>query len=197
MTAAAEPDFDVVEELPPNPAIVFRDIDSLVPYARNARKHSDQQVVGIASMIAGFGWTNPVLIDEEQGIVAGHGRVLAAQLLYDEGKTLANADGTPIPPRMVPTIACRGWSDAQKRAYIIADNQWTIAAEWDIDLLGVELDELRDMGVDALTLGFSSEDLNDLIGTPNFGPSSSDAQSRLDQREPIECPQCGHKWLRT
>jgi ParB-like chromosome segregation protein Spo0J len=90
-----------------------RSINALIPYARNARTHSDAQVAQIAASMKEWGWTNPVLIDEEGGIIAGHGRVLAARKL---GLTEA------------PVMVAEGWTEAQKRAYVIADNQLALNA---------------------------------------------------------------------
>src|SRR5215204_6588295 len=101
-----------------------RAISGLIPYARNARTHSDAQVAQIAASMREWGWTNPVLVDEAGGIIAGHGRVLAArQLGLSE----------------VPVMVAEGWSEAQKRAYILTDNQLPLNAGWDMDVLGNEV----------------------------------------------------------
>jgi ParB-like chromosome segregation protein Spo0J len=97
-----------------------RALESLVPYARNARLHSPDQVRQIAASMAEWGWTNPILIDEDGQIIAGHGRVLAA-------KELGLGD--------VPVMTARGWTEAQKRAYVIADNKLALNATWDDELL--------------------------------------------------------------
>ena len=116
-----------------------RKTDSLVPYARNSRTHSEQQVSQIAASIKEWGWTTPVLIDEEGGIIAGHGRVLAAQKLgIDE----------------VPTMAATGWTKAQKQAYVLADNQLPQNAGWDMDLLSVEMKDLDAEGFNLSLMGF-------------------------------------------
>lgn len=135
--------------------IVYRKTAELIPYARNSRTHSDAQVKQIAASIEEFGFTNPVLIDERDGIIAGHGRVMAAEL-----RKLAE----------VPTITLAGLTEAQKRAYVIADNRLPLNAGWDEQMLAVELDDLRDMDFDLSLLGFSPQELNDLIGTPNEPP---------------------------
>ena len=106
-------------------------LDRLVPYARNARTHSDAQVAQIAGSIREWGWTKPVLVDEN-GIIAGHGRVLAARKL---GLT------------EVPVMVARGWSEAQKRAYVIADNKLALNAGWDEELLRLELADLQGHGL--------------------------------------------------
>src|ERR1700704_985342 len=103
-------------------------IERLMPYARNARTHSDTQVSQIASSIREWGWTNPVLVAEDGTIIAGHGRVLAA-------RKLRIAD--------VPVMIASDWTDAQKRAYAIADNKLTLNGGWNEELLGLELGELE------------------------------------------------------
>ena len=112
--------------------IVLRSVESLIPCARNARTHSDAQVAQIAASIREFGFTNPVLVDGENGIVAGHGRVLAARKL---GMT------------EVPCIEIAYLTDAQRRAYIIADNKLALNAGWDQEQLKIELGELRSMAL--------------------------------------------------
>lgn len=130
-------------------------MSDLIPYARNSRTHSPQQVAQLAASIREFGWTTPVLIDEANTIIAGHGRVLAAQQLGIES---------------VPVHVCTDWSEAKRRAYTIADNRLPLSAGWDMELLAVELDELRDLDFDMNLLGFEAGELNDLIGTPNVPP---------------------------
>jgi DNA modification methylase len=120
-------------------AIEYRPLASLIPYARNARTHSDEQVAQIAASIKEFGWTNPVLVDGESGIIAGHGRVLAARQLG-------------VDP--VPCIELAGLSEAQRRAYILADNKLALNAGWDEALLRVELADLRGMAFDLSLIGF-------------------------------------------
>lgn len=131
-------------------------IDKLIPYARNARAHSEIQISQIAASIREWGWTMPCLVDEAGTLISGHGRVLAARQL---GLS------------KVPVMLARGWSDAKKRAYAIADNRLPLNATWDLEMLAVELDDLRDAGADLKLLGFDPQELNDLIGTPNLGPS--------------------------
>ncbi len=101
-----------------------RPVAALIPYARNARTHSDAQVAQIAASIKEWGWTTPVLVDPEGSIIAGHGRVMAARKL---GLT------------EVPVMVAENWSDAQKKAYVLADNQLALNAGWDSDLLALEL----------------------------------------------------------
>lgn len=124
--------------------IQYKTIKDLIPYARNSRTHSDAQVAQIAASIKEFGWTNPVLLDGENGIIAGHGRVLAAQKLGQ---------------KEVPTIELSHLSDSQKRAYIIADNKLSLNAGWDNDMLFTEFTELRDAGYDLGLTGFLNEEI--------------------------------------
>lgn len=128
-----------------------RTVASLIPYARNARTHSDAQVAQIAASIREWGWTNPILIDETGGIIAGHGRVLAARKLKIED---------------VPCIVASGWSEAQKRAYILADNQLAANAGWDMDLLKVEIGDLKDEGFELGLIGFDADFLDGLMAPP-------------------------------
>ena len=125
-------------------AIEYRNIDALIPYINNARTHSDEQVAQIAASIKEFGWTNPVLVDGDNGIIAGHGRVQAARKL----------EATQI-----PVIELQGLSEAQRRAYILADNRLAQKADWDIDLLEVELAQLNDTSFELDLTGFDSGDM--------------------------------------
>jgi DNA modification methylase len=127
--------------------IQYKPIADLIPYARNSRTHSDAQIAQIASSIKEFGWTNPVLLDGENGIIAGHGRVMAASKL---GET------------EVPTIELSHMDDNQKRAYIIADNKLALNAGWDNEMLMLEVADLKDAGYDLGLTGFSLDELNDL-----------------------------------
>lgn len=117
-----------------------RKIADLIPYENNTRTHSDAQVKQVADSIKEFGFTNPVLIDENLGIIAGHGRILAAKKLKME---------------VVPTIMLSGLSEAQKRAYVIADNQLALNAGWDLDKLKLEIEDLKDLNFDIDLIGFS------------------------------------------
>lgn len=153
----------------------FRDIDELVPYARNARTHSAVQIDLIARSIEEFGFTNSVLADE-QGIVAGHGRVMAARALYGAGKRIHMPNGAAIPDGTVPVVDCTGWDAVKRRAYILADNQLALQAGWNMDLLREELTELKLAGFDLDTLGFGDQ-LTDLIDpdqvTPDKDPDAT------------------------
>lgn len=130
-----------------NLTIQYRKTKDLIPYARNSRSHSDEQVLQIASSIKEFGFTNPVLIDNEGGIIAGHGRVMAAKKLNINE---------------VPTIELMGLSEAQKKAYIIADNKLALNSGWDSELLRLEFDELKELDFDLEITGFSFDEINTL-----------------------------------
>ncbi len=146
----------------PADAVERRSIDSLIPYAKNSRTHSDEQVAQIAASMKEWGWTNPILIDETGSIIAGHGRVLAARKL---GYTEA------------PVMVAEGWTQAQKAAYIIADNKLALNAGWDVDMLRLELGELEIEGFDLLLTGFSLEEINALSPAEESDQPSSGSGS--------------------
>jgi DNA modification methylase len=123
------------------------DIEKLIPYARNARTHSDEQVGQIAASIREWGWTTPILVDEDGGIIAGHGRTMAAKRLG---------------LREVPVMVASGWSDAKKRAYVLADNKLALNAGWDESMLALELKELGETGFDLDLTGFSLDEITAL-----------------------------------
>jgi hypothetical protein len=127
---------------------------SLVPSARNARLHSEAQIQQIMASIREWGWTTPVLVDERGVIIAGHGRVMAAERME-----LAE----------VPVIVARGWSEAQKRAYLIADNKLQENASWDQSLLQLEMADLKTLGFDALLTGFTENEI-EAFGLPENNP---------------------------
>lgn len=128
--------------------IEYVSIDALIPYARNARTHSDVQVAQIAASIKEFGWTNPILVDGTKGVIAGHGRLLAARKLgHDE----------------VPIIELSHLTDTQKRAYIIADNKLSLNAGWDDEVLSVELEQLDGAGFDLTLTGFNKDESSELF----------------------------------
>jgi ParB-like nuclease family protein len=144
----------------PADAVERRAVADLVPYARNARTHSDAQVAQIAASIREWGWTTPVLIDEDGGIIAGHGRVLAARLLMITD---------------VPVMVARGWTDAQRRAYVLADNRLALSAGWDEQMLSVELGDLRLGGFELGLIGFDGNELDALLGGASAGGGASGA----------------------
>jgi DNA modification methylase len=139
--------------------ISWRDIGDLLPYARNSRTHSDAQVAQIASSIREFGWTNPILVDPDGTIIAGHGRVMAARKLGE---------------KKVPVITLGHLTDAQKRAYVIADNQLALNAGWDADMLKVEIAELADAEFDLSLLGFDDKMLASLTAEETEGLTDPD-----------------------
>ncbi len=121
---------------------VIKKVKDLIPYINNSRLHSEKQVKQIAASIKEFGFTNPVLIDEKDGIIAGHGRILGADLLkLDEA----------------PCIVLAGLTEAQKKAYVIADNQLPLNAEWDVDMLRVEVEGLQELEFDLSLLGHEDD----------------------------------------
>lgn len=123
-------------------------VEKLIPYVRNSRTHSDAQVAQIAASIKEFGWTNPILVDGENGIIAGHGRLLAARKL---GQT------------EVPVIELSHMTESQKKAYVIADNQLAMNAGWDTSMLTLELADLKEAGFSLDILGFDSKELDNLL----------------------------------
>ncbi len=124
-------------------------IEKLVPYAKNSRTHSEEQVAQLAASIREWGFTTAVLVDESGSIIAGHGRVMAARTLGMES---------------LPVMVAAGWTDAQKRAYVIADNKLALNAGWDNELLALELTELNDDDFDMALLGFSADELTTAMG---------------------------------
>jgi DNA modification methylase len=135
----------------PATSIERRSLASLKPFSGNARTHSEEQVAQIAASIRQYGWTNPMLVDEAGGIIAGHGRRLAAMSMGVDD---------------VPVIVARGWSEAQRRAYVLADNQLALNADWDKSLLKVELGDLGALGFDLSFTGFSPSAITALL---NYG----------------------------
>lgn len=122
----------------------IKKVDDLIPYINNSRTHSDEQITQVASSIKEFGFTNPILIDENNGVIAGHGRLLASKKL-DMNE--------------VPCIVLDGLTDAQKKAYVIADNKLALNSGWDVDTLTLEIDQLADMDFDLNLLGFDDNEL--------------------------------------
>jgi ParB-like chromosome segregation protein Spo0J len=129
----------------------LRPLDRLVPYATNPRQHSLEQVEQLAASIREWGWTNPILVDEDGTIIAGHGRVMAA-------KQLGLA--------AVPTMVAKGWSEAQRSAYVLADNKLTLNATWDVELLRQEFTRLEGLEFDLGLTGFSQVEIESTLGQP-------------------------------
>jgi DNA modification methylase len=150
--------------------IVQRKIEDLIPYVKNSRTHSEDQIAQIAASIKEFGWTNPVLIDGDNGIIAGHGRVMAARKLKY---------------KQVPTIELKDLTDTQKKAYIIADNRLALNAGWDNEMLTIELNDLLADGFALDILGFDPKELSALLEPEVMeGLTDEDAAPPLPE-EPI------------
>ena len=126
-------------------------VEALIPYAKNSRTHDDAQVAQSAASIKEFGWTNPILVDGDKGIIAGHGRLMAARKL---GLT------------KVPVIELKDMTEAQKKAYVIADNKLAMNAGWDMDFLKLELQDLEDADFDLSLTGFDDKELDALLAPP-------------------------------
>jgi DNA modification methylase len=140
--------------------IVYINTSDLIPYANNSRTHSDEQVNQIASSISEFGFTNPILVDDSNSIVAGHGRLLAAKKLGMD---------------KVPTIQLTGLTKAQIKAYVIADNQLALNAGWDLNVLKLELEHLQEVEFDIDLLGFDDDFLSGLLEEETEGLTDEDA----------------------
>ena len=154
-----------------------KSVASLIPYARNARTHSPEQVAQIAASIKEWGWTNPVLVDGEGSIIAGHGRVMAAQKLGLQD---------------IPVMVADGWTEAQRKAYVLADNQLAMNAGWDIEMLKIEIGELNSDGFILDLIGFDDKILADLLNDPTEGLTDPD-----DVPEPPDEPVTvlGNVWI--
>lgn len=160
---------EIKVNIPIRDKIEMRDVKSLVPYARNARTHSEAQIEEIARSIQEFGWTTPVLVDEEGGILAGHGRLLAARKL---GMV------------EVPVISVGDLSEAKRRAYILADNQIALNSGWDKNMLGMELADLNLTGMDMSLTGFNVADLNNYMSAVQAAEESDDEQDAAENAVP-------------
>ena len=141
-------------------AVEYRPIEALTPYPNNARTHSEEQVAQIVASIREFGWTNPILADGENGVIAGHGRLLAA-------KSLGMAQ--------VPVIELAGLTAVQKRAYMLADNKLAENAGWDFDRVAVEFGELQDAGFDVDLIGFDAGEVDAFMAPKHEGETDPDA----------------------
>ena len=158
----------------------------LIPYARNSRTHSEQQVSQIAGSIQEFGFCNPVLIDATNGIIAGHGRVLAAQVLKLE---------------TVPCLRLTHLTDAQRRAYVIADNRIALSSGWDSEMLANELSDLHADEFDMALLGFDAKELETLLGIQAGSDTSSDPPESSSSEVDVDgfsmgakCPRCSFEF---
>jgi len=158
--------------------IIAVKIEDLKPYGKNARTHSEQQIGQIVESIREFGFTNPVLIDTKNGVIAGHARLQAARRLD---------------MKEVPCIVLAGLTEAQKRAYVIADNQIALNSGWDEKLLAMEFADLKDAGFNLDLLGFDASQMADImqgreVNQPEYDESVSSTVSM------VTCPQCGHSF---
>jgi len=153
------------------------ELERLTPYARNSRTHSDAQVAQLAASIREWGWTTPVLVSPDGGIIAGHGRVLAARQLG---------------MAKVPVVVAEGWSEAKRRAYVIADNKLAENAGWDSELLALELGELGELGFDLDLTGFSGDEIAALSPAGTEGLTDPDEVPAVPV-DPITKP--GDLWL--
>jgi ParB-like chromosome segregation protein Spo0J len=156
------------------------EVSKLIPYANNSRTHDDAQVAQLAASIKEFGFRNPILVDG-MGIIAGHGRLLAARKLG---------------LKKVPTIDCSDMTETQKKAYIIADNKLALNSGWDTNLLSLELEQLDADGFNLEVLGFNADELSSFINGVNFDAATEDDQGKLDELEPkwVNCPHCGKEF---
>lgn len=163
-------------------SIKYVAINKLIPYANNSRTHDDAQIAQIAASIKEFGFTNPILIDKDDSIIAGHGRVLAARKLN---------------LKAVPTIKLEGLTETQKRAYIIADNKLALNAGWDNDLLMVELDALNNADFDMAILGFYPHELETAL---ELNKKIENLDSQANEINPDSynmnhtCPRCNFEF---
>ena len=155
------------------------DISVLIPYARNARTHSDEQIAQIAGSIKEFGFNNPVLIDKDNGVIAGHGRLAAARKLG---------------LKEVPCIRLEHLTETQRKAYILADNRIALNSGWEAELLSLELSELLDGGVNLESLGFDADEIDALLNKiePTEGLTDEDATPEVPE-EPVTKP--GDVWI--
>lgn len=164
--------------MPSEISFEYADINSLIPYALNSRTHSDEQVAQIAASIREFGFLIPVLTDSNGGLIAGHGRILAARKL---GLV------------KIPVVVADGLTETQKKAYVIADNQLALNAGWDLDILRVELEALAEMNFDTHLLGFDDDFLRKLLIEENGGLTDPDDAPDLDDSRVVT--RDGDVWL--
>ncbi len=158
--------------------VEYRPLEGLIPFARNARTHSDEQVSQIAASIKEFGFTNPILLDGVNGVIAGHARLAAARLLG---------------LKLVPCIELGHLSEAQKRAYIIADNKLALNAGWSDELLKLELTDLKELGANLELIGFDAMELADIMLGKDVSFKEYD-ESAADDVQLVTCPKCGHSF---
>lgn len=168
---------------------VYKKVSDLIPYVNNARTHNEEQIIKLASSIKEFGFMSPIIISEDGGVIAGHGRLMAAKKLGIEN---------------VPCIVESHLSEPQRKGYILADNRLSLDAGWDDDLLKIEMQTLKDNGIDLSLTGFDDDELrkilmeektdNSLIDSFDFGSlTANDGEKEKKQKLDVhKCPQCGH-----
>jgi hypothetical protein len=157
--------------------VVYRPLEELKPYERNSRTHSDDQIAHLAQSMLEFGWTNPVLMDDD-GIIAGHARVRAAGLLWQQGKDIPRCE-----KGQVPTIYLGGLTPEQRRAYVIADNQHALNAGWDGEVLKQELHALADAKFDMQLVGFGADELRAFMYPDGAGQAGGGNQAASGEAE--------------
>ena len=158
--------------------IVYKKINELKPYENNSRTHDENQIKQICESIKEYGWTNPVLIDEKGMIIAGHGRVEA---------------GKKLDIKEVPCIVLSGLTEAQKKAYVIADNKMALNAGWDFNLLSLELENLKELDFDLELTGFSADEIDGLLSTNEDIENNDYEEQDLKENNTQlhKCPECG------
>jgi len=159
--------------------VVDYPVGDLIPYVKNQKKHSDDQINKVAGSIAEFGFTSPIGIDKDKVVVFGHCRLEAAKKL---GMT------------MVPCVVLDHLSGSEIKALRIADNKLN-ESEWDLDFLKFDLQTLKLEGMDLERLGFEGMELSGILGDINFEPGDESDQAQLDQKKPVECPNCGESFV--
>ena len=158
--------------------IIYKKINELKPYENNSRTHDESQIKQICESIKEYGWTNPVLIDEKGMIIAGHGRVEA---------------GKKLDIKEVPCIVLSGLTEAQKKAYVIADNKMALNAGWDFNLLSLELENLKELDFDLELTGFSADEIDGLLSTNEDIENNDYEEQDLKENNTQlhKCPECG------
>ena len=155
-------------------------VDALIPYVNNARVHSDEQVTQIASSIKEFGFNVPILIDKDNGVIAGHGRLMAAKKLHHPE---------------VPCIRIEHLTETQKKAYILADNKIALNSDWDVDLLRLELGELDSQSYNLELTGFVGDDLTEAMFGKELKQESPEDFKEVDESDmQHKCPRCGFEF---
>lgn len=152
--------------------VVLKKVTELIPYENNSRTHSEEQIEQIVKSIKEFGFTNPILIDEKNNIIAGHGRLLGAK---------------EIGMQEVPCIVLKGLTEVQKKAYIIADNKMALNAGWDEDLLKSELENLKELDFDLDLTGFNSSEIDEILNSLDIEEEKEVVEDDFDV-EPPEQP---------